>query len=235
MIELDLLCKLEKHYNSLDMYEMELKNILQKISINEIEKKLLDKERQIEILEKRKEKIKADLRKSEQKLKGYNYKIKEIESKLYSGETKDINQLEKWSIEKESIDNIINDSETKVLEFMEEIEKIAEDLNFLKKSLTKIKEEYKNYSMEYEKIENTLNEKIEFENKNICKLEKTIEENLLKKYKLIRKNKKTAVAQVQNNICSGCNISISTYILEKMKRDEEIVHCELCGRILCKL
>lgn len=234
MLELDLLCKLEKHYNSLDRYSIELKELLQKISINETGDIILKKEKQIELLANGIEDAKGELRKLEQELKGYSYEIEEIDTKLYSGQTKDINQLEKWSIEKESIDKILNDAETKALELMEKIENTRVDLDVLKKYLREIKTEYNIQLTEYQEIESDLNKNIETENKNIDKLEKKIDSKLLKSYKRIRNNKKTAVAQVENNICSGCNITISTYVLEIMKKDEEIVYCELCGRILCK-
>ncbi|HZK32937.1 MAG TPA: C4-type zinc ribbon domain-containing protein [Tissierellaceae bacterium] len=234
MLELDLLCKLEKHHNSLDRYNKELKELLQKMSIDEIGMKIIKKENQLKVLVKRKEDAKVQLRKKEQDLKGYNYKIKEVDTKLYNGETKDINQLEKWSIEKESIVNFVDDTEIKVLELMEEIENLTEESNLLKSSLVKIKNEYKNQSIEYREIESNLNMNIKTEKNIINNLENKIDKKLLNRYKLIRKNKKTAVAEVRNNICSGCNISISTYILENMKRDEEIVYCELCGRILYK-
>lgn len=234
MLELDLLCKLEKHNNSLEIYNTELKKISKKTSIREIEKNIIEKENQEKQLTKRKESITLELRKLEQKLKGYAYEIEELDTKLYNGETKDINQLEKWSIERENISNIINDAEFKALEFMEEIEKIKEDLIIIRSILPKIKNECKDLLKKQKEIENSLNAKIGIENKNIDKLEKALDEKLLNRYKLIRKNKKTAVAEVKNNICSGCNITISTYILENMKRDEEIAYCELCGRILYK-
>lgn len=234
MEELDLLCKLEKYHNSLDMCNKELKELRQIISANEIGLKIIDMEKRFKNLLEKKDEFKLTLRKTEQELKGYNYKIKEIDDKLYSGETKDIKQLEKWTIEKDSINDVINDTETMVLMLMEEIEEIEKESKEIKKSLEHIKCRYKKQLIKYSEMENNLNENIKCGRKNINDIEKTIDDKLLNKYRLIRKNKKTAVAGVKNNICSGCNISISTYILENMKKDEEIMYCELCGRILCK-
>lgn len=234
MLELDLLCKLDKHYNSLDRFNKELKDLLQNITIDEIQIKIEENENQLEDLNKRKNNGKLALRKTEQKLKGYNYKIKEVDTKLYSGESKDISQLEKWSIEKEDVIKLINETETQVLELMEEIENITEELTVLKNLLANIKDEYKNQLINYNKVKNDLNNNIETEKNDINNLEKKIDEKILNQYKLIRKNKQPAVAEIRNNICSGCNITISRFVLESMKKDREIVCCELCGRILCK-
>lgn len=234
MEELDLLCKLERHHNSLDIYNNKLKELKQNISVDEMGIRIVNSETQLEQLVKKEEDTKLKLRRTEQKLKGYNYKVSEIDSKLYSGETKDIKQLEEWSIEKENIDNMINDTEIIVLEFIEEIEDIEEELKEIKKILENIKYEHNKQLIKYKKIEKDLNENIEIEKKSITEIEKLIDEKTLNKYKYIRKNKKTAIAEVKNDICSGCNVGISTYILEGIKRNEEIMYCELCGRILCK-
>lgn len=233
MEELDLLCNLEKHHNSLDIYNNKLKKLKENISVNKMGNKILETEKKLRDMVQKKEKATLELRKSEQKLKEYNYKVKEIENKLYDGNIGDIKQLEKLSIEKDILKNTINDMEFEILDFMEYIEGIEKHSKKLENFLKKIREKKKKKLIEYKNLEDALNKNIEIEIKSINDIEKNMDEKLLNKYKLIRKNKKTAVAKVENNICSGCNTEISTYILEQIFKNEEIIYCELCGRILC--
>lgn len=234
MGELDLLCKLETHHNSLEIYKKNLQELQETIFMDELRKEILVKEKTLKDLMAKKEKIKLKSRKIEKRLKEYTYKIEDIESKLYSGETRNVTQLEKWNMEKNNIKEIISSTETEILELMEKTEEIENTLVSLEKALDEIKEKYEKQLIKYKRKKEDLNESIGIEIKHIKELEKTINSTLLKRYNLIRKNNKTAVAQVNEGICSGCRTGVSTYMLEEIKKKEEIIYCEFCGRILFK-
>ena len=50
-------------------------------------------------------------------------------------------------------------------------------------------------------------------------------------YQQLRKQKTTAVAKVQQGICAGCRISLSTANLQQV-RSGSLAQCTNCGRIL---
>lgn len=232
MKELDLLCKLEKHHNSLDIYNNKLKKLKENIFVDEMGKAIVDKGKKLEKSIQVDEDIKLELRKVEHELKEYNYKIEEVNNKLYSGDTKDIKQLEKWSIEKQNIKETVNSIETKALELMEQLEKLEKEIKTIENFLQETEIKQKEKSLESKKIEKDLNNNVKIEYKKIKDIEKITDEELLNKYDLIKKNKKTAVAEVKDGICTGCNIGVSTFILEEIRKGEKIIYCELCGRIL---
>ncbi len=43
-----------------------------------------------------------------------------------------------------------------------------------------------------------------------------------------------AVAQVINNQCSACHVTVTSSGMQKLRGGEELVHCENCGRILVR-
>ena len=149
---LDLLFNLEKHQNSLAIYNKKLNELGQNIKVYEMGVKILNSEKKINRLIEKKDDALASLRKAEQKLKEYNYVIKDLDNKLYSGETKDINQLEIWNREKMEISNISDETEIIVLELMEEIEDLEEDLKIIKKTLLDIKSEHKEQLIKFKEL-----------------------------------------------------------------------------------
>jgi uncharacterized protein len=45
---------------------------------------------------------------------------------------------------------------------------------------------------------------------------------------------KPAVAQVINNQCSACHVTVTSSGMQKLRAGDELVHCENCGRILVR-
>lgn len=234
MEQLDLLCLLEDHYNLLSDLKKQKKELADIYLVDQKTNTIIRLEKEINILKKGNEDTKETLKKSEKLLKDYHYTIEEIEDKLYSGNTSDIKQLQILSNEKNEIKETISNTETKILECMEEISQTEEKLNNIKVDLEKLIKNKQEKKLEYLELDRGLNKSIENEIEKIKNLELDIEEKNLSKYKIIRKNNKTAIGKMENGICTGCNMAISKFIAEKIKDSMDIISCENCGRILCK-
>lgn len=61
---------------------------------------------------------------------------------------------------------------------------------------------------------------------------KAVDAELLSKYKRIKGRYAMPMAKVENNQCSGCNMSLPTSTVKRVASGEGIVECENCGRIL---
>lgn len=61
---------------------------------------------------------------------------------------------------------------------------------------------------------------------------KGVDAELLAKYKRIKGRYAVPMAKVENNQCSGCNMSLPTSTVKRVASGEGIVECENCGRIL---
>jgi predicted nucleic acid-binding Zn-ribbon protein len=59
-----------------------------------------------------------------------------------------------------------------------------------------------------------------------------VDEDLLDTFDRLFANKGEAVVPLENEICMGCHMKVTTQTVVKVKGQREIVHCEQCGRIL---
>lgn len=234
MDQLDLLFVLEDHYELLLNYEEEKKDLSDKYSNTTNINNSIKLENNINIRRENIQLIEERLYKIEKELLEYNYTIKDIEDKLYSGDTNDIKQLEVLSEEKENLKKTISDTETKLLQYMEDLEVDEDNLINMENQLKDILKQNDENELNYKKIDVELDTDIDKKIEDIEKTKSDIDEELLLKYQKIRKNKKSAIAEIKNEVCLGCNMGISKYVLEKIKTSNDIICCENCGRILCK-
>ena len=233
MNQLDLLCLLEKHYDLLADYELDKKDLNKAYKKDNKDKEQRKLEKSLEKRINKKQALEEKMTKTEKLLKEYEFLAKETGDKLYGGEISDISQLEALKEESDNIAKIINENETYLIEYMEDIEKIEEKLQEEKSQLNEIIKEFEIFKSDYTKKEEELNKYINKENKEIQNKEVDIDEDTLKKYKAIRKTNKTAIAYMENGTCKGCNMNIATYLVEKVKEADDVYYCENCGRILC--
>lgn len=234
MEQLDLLMNLEEHHNSLNLYQKELSDLQNNLTINNTEEKIVYIEGRFKSLRYNQEKIKERLKESNLRLNDYNFKIKEVEKSLYNGQTTDLKQLEYLMNENNKLKTIIDTTETEIIEFMNEVEDMDKELLKMENVLYEIKHKNNKLKEKYETKRKKLESKICLEEDKILILEKKVDLNLLNKYNTIRRNKKTGIAEVRDSICSGCNMLIPIISMDKLNSQEEIVYCESCGRILCK-
>lgn len=59
-----------------------------------------------------------------------------------------------------------------------------------------------------------------------------LDEELLYRYNRIFQGKGEAVVGLENQVCQGCHMKLTTQTLVRVKGGHEIVGCEQCGRIL---
>lgn len=232
MSQLDLLWKLEEQNNLLKKKKMnqDLKN--QKLKIESIENRINDLMKEIEIYKEKISDYVLKIKKKEIKLKSLRYEVEKIDEELYSGNISDLNQLEHLNKEKEDVFLKINNIELEVLTMMEEEENINLNIKELSSKLANKKEKLSITKKDYKNQSKLINKKILEEEKVIINLNNQIQDNILEKYNNIKGKKESAIVKVSNDICSGCNMRIPTYLLSALKSNKELIYCENCGRIL---
>ena len=66
----------------------------------------------------------------------------------------------------------------------------------------------------------------------VAEKEKGLDAELLAKYKQIKKTRLNPVAKVEGDQCGGCNMTIPSLTMRRLKDNAGIIECENCGRIL---
>lgn len=232
MDQLKLVWELEKHNGYVDEYTKNLTELENNVKLDNLANKAKDLESKTNL---NKEKIRSndkEISKLERLLKESDYTSNKIDKDLYDGSVTDMKQLEYLNKEKESVLEQIDDMELSILEKMEENDCLYND--------------YSNYEDKIKELRLEIIETKDLIEKEIIQLKKMIHDaeiqrndiiinikpNILNRYEKIRTNKSKGIVLVNNNICSGCNMRVPTFLMKDLKKAEEIIYCESCGRIL---
>jgi len=176
--------------------------------------------------------LESKRKKLEDNVELQNEKIKNDESKLFSGTIMSAKELENYQEEVKILKQRNSEMEDEILELMIELEEMSDKVKLAAAEKNKAE-------THVNRINNEMNEKIEVFKHIVEGLRKRkddvisrIPKDHLKKYNEV-KNKKggIAVSVLKDNFCSVCNMQIPTTAAEKIEDIDEIYSCPLCGRI----
>jgi predicted nucleic acid-binding Zn-ribbon protein len=158
-------------------------------------------------------------------------KLTPAEEKLYSGTIKNPKELANLQQEIEGLKAKRSQLEDKTLEIMDQVEAATA-------SVATAKSELEGVEAEWHSQQQQLSTEIEQLKATIAKLEQErqllsadIDPKAIKLYDELRKRKGTAVAKVEQGICTGCRISLPSTDLQQARGDN-LVQCSSCRRIL---
>lgn len=203
----------------------------------------------IDVLKKLKEDFedeKINFKKKEKELSNLDNKISELnielssvkeeqnkeDYKLYNNNVSNYHVLEAIQNSMEYRKNIIKDLEDKKAVLLRSQEKLLKDKENSRIKLAKLKNSFYSCKEDTDKKINKAKEDIRKVEISIQNLEKLIPPKLLIEFNNIKKTRGTGAAKVQNNVCSGCRMYLSSIVLDDIKKGKKIVYCDQCGRIL---
>ena len=105
-------------------------------------------------------------------------------------------------------------------------------LEEMREKIAKTKKEYPALKAKYDEEAEKINKEtapLKAERDEIGKL---IDKSLLQHYQSIKGRHANPVARVVSSQCSGCNMQIAPFVLNKIKSSGSILDCENCGRML---
>ena len=194
------------------------------LPFKEVEKTLNIVKQKFDALEKKKRDKEGALDDIDEKIKKLKARTTEIKTnKEYQALLKEIEAIEK---ERSAI-------EDEILLIMEELDAASKQ----------IKSEELKFKADGEKIE-ALKKKIEGERsgsekelsiaqKSRAKIAETVDRDIYSEYLiLIEACNGSAVVEAKNEICQGCNMNIPPQLFVELKKNEEILNCPQCRRIL---
>lgn len=177
------------------------------------------------------ESINSKQKNSEWELEDLQEKIRQIDSKLYSGTTKDPKELVNLEKEVKGLKSQIRPREDKLLGLMSQIEEIEVNL----KTTT---EESAQLRQEWEQKQETLGQRKSEIETLLAKLKKDrvamaqqLDSEALNTYERIRLSRGQAVTKVEKGKCQGCHIAVPTSQWQKVKAGD-LIQCNSCSRIL---
>ena len=105
------------------------------------------------------------------------------------------------------------------------------DLRAVRVEAAKAKQAFDQLKVDYENESKLKKEDLEQQRARVKALEGSVEADLLAAYTAIKKHITPPVARLQYGQCSGCNTSLPSAILSKIKNGS-LVECETCGRMI---
>ena len=232
MNQLELVWELERHNTIIEESKKNLNELENSIKLKNMTTKINELEVNASQIMERKIYNNKQISKLERMLKEYDYTKNKLESNLYNGSITDLKQLEHLTREKDAVLSKIDEIEFDILEKMDENEALQKENNSLKDELYKLNLEILDISNIIHKEIKQLQIRIqnaEHERSNILP---NIDGEILNKYEKIRTKRGKGIVHINDRICVGCNMRIPTYLLKDLKKGDEIIYCESCGRIL---
>ena len=168
---------------------------------------------------------------SEWELEDLQEKVRRIDSKLYSGTTKDSKELVNLEKEVKSLKSQIRPKEDALLGLMSQVEEMEAKVKTAAVEIERLKREW-------EQMQETLGQrKSEVENV-LAKLrgdrnglEQQIDPEAINTYERLRLTRGQAVVKVERGKCQGCHITVPTSQWQKAKAGD-LIQCTSCSKIL---
>ncbi len=177
------------------------------------------------------EELKKQRRAAEADVADVISKINEANKQLYGGRVTNPKELSNLQHEVNSLNTLKDQLETKtigIIETLEDAEKKTAGLNTAYQNLeAQWRQEQEQVAKDIQILTNALAVSLENRREAAGK----IDPPTLGLYDRIRKQKRQAVAKVEQGICKACRLSLSASALQKA-RGGHPVQCGTCGRIL---
>lgn len=143
------------------------------------------------------------------------------------------NEFKVLGKEIESLRNQLSKTEDKELAVMENIEQIEQEAEALRNNLAKAEETVRIDLQRLDERQKNLEREIEELLQKRSDLTQGLDAEWLKRYNHVMENRKDiAIVGVENAACSGCHMKLPPHVIQDVKRDNAMVSCAFCGRLL---
>jgi predicted nucleic acid-binding Zn-ribbon protein len=220
--------KLQQLDLELQEKQQELSDVENKLSDN---KALLAAETKLASQKEQLEDARKKQKSSEWELNDLQEKIRQVDSKLYGGKTKDPKELVNLEKEVKGLKSQIRTKEDSLLGLMSQVEQIESDVRATA-------EESEHLKREWTRGQETLGPRkgeLEIELAGLkgerSRLAQQIDSEALDTYERIRLARGQAVVKVERGRCLGCHIAVPTSQWQKAKAGD-LIQCNNCSRIL---
>lgn len=173
------------------------------------------------------------LKKDESELEQLTGQQQEITKRLYGGSinnSKELTQLEQKLNELKNKGELLEDS---ILNLLQQKDDLLENKKKIVQQLELDQVRYKNSKQQLEQEESKLKELLRQHLVKRKSLLSKVSPELYNWYSKLKKEKSgQAVVMVKNEVCGGCHVGLSSYMVASVRSGKQLLTCENCGRIL---
>lgn len=135
--------------------------------------------------------------------------------------------------EMKKIEADISLQEDEMLVYMEEAEEEDQKLDGTRADLEIAKKKYRKNESEARDLISLLEKDIEGKKEEKKKEASLLDPDIYETYEIIFSRKPDrAVVKVVNGTCGGCNMELTSQVLNELHRNDSLLQCETCGRFL---
>ena len=219
------------------MQQIDLELERKQQELNEVENRLSDDKALVVAeskLASQKEQLKDVSKKqktSEWELEDLQEKVKQIDSKLYSGTSKDPKELVNLEKEVKGLKSKISTKEDALLGLMSQVEEMEAKVKTSAEEFERLKREWQQARETLEQRKTEIEPELAKLRENRNGLAQQINSEALNIYERIRLARGQAVVTVERGRCQGCHITVPTSQWQKAKAGD-LIQCNSCNRIL---
>jgi predicted nucleic acid-binding Zn-ribbon protein len=219
----------------LQQFDLELQKKQQEL--NEAENQLSDNkalvvaESKVASQKEQLEDAKRKQKSSEWELEDLQEKVRQIDSKLYSGKTKDPKELVNLEKEVEGLKSQIRAKEDALLGLMSQVEEIEAEVKTTTDELARLNQEWEQRQETFRPRKSEIETVLAKLRGDRNGLAQQIDSEAFNVYERIRLTRGQAVVKVERGRCLGCHITVPTSQWQKAKAGD-LIQCNNCSRIL---
>lgn len=226
--QLQYLTRLQEIDEKIDVYQRDLARLPQELQ--EIARNLVTLRREISEHKERLAGIEKELRGKERDLETEQDKIKRSERRLLNIKNqKEYNALSRQVKLGKKVAGEIEDA---VLGFMAEMEGIRKALEKKEKEYAAYEQDLHEKKAEEQMVSKSAHAALENLNAERTAVAEHVDRDYFKKYQTVRKALGKALAEMNNGSCSECNMAVPPQLNIRILKQEEIIICPNCQRIL---
>ena len=183
-----------------------------------------EERRRIEELEKKRITMEGELELENERIKGSQLKLLEIKTnKEYQALLKEIETGKEHNSQREE----------EIIRMLDEIDQVKTDYATSKEKVRKEKEEIEKETAQVKEQMVKVEQDIDHWQKNKEEILKETDPELLKQYNTLKEKRNgIAIVLVKNEGCQGCYVNIPPQMYNEVQKNNEIILCPNCHRIL---
>ena len=208
--------------------QQELDKVANQLSDN---KALVAAESRMASQKERLEDAKKRQKSSEWELEDLQEKIRQIDSRLYGGKTKDPKELVNLEKEVKGLKSQVRPKEDALLGFMSQIEEMEAGAKTTAGELERLKEEWEQRQQTLRPRKSDIETVLADLKGERNRLAEQISSEAISIYQRISLAMGQAVVKVERGRCLGCHITVATSQWQKV-RAGDLIQCNNCSRIL---